>query len=243
MTRDQFFHQVSPVPPHHFFRYVAADWSLEQDAFCRAYIGFSKQEDIFIFQEKFDGYVFVDAKGNEYIAVVEFAPNQKVGTQKDGKRKDPKINSIEQDPEYMKFLEILEKGPEGTGNSVETTLEEIEHREREAKAGRGPENQLTPLLQFLKEKKDEKIKKREEMKDLRKKKDEERKKAREEERQKRRELKEKEIREKEKRDKERLEKKNEKIEEDIKTRQTEKKKKRDKERLEKKNEKIEEDIK
>jgi len=116
-----------------------------------------------------------DNKGNEFVAVVEFAPNQKIGMQKDGKRKDPKINSIEQDPDYMKFLEILEKGPEGTGNSVEQTLEEIETREREAKAGRGPDQQLTPLLQFLKEKKDEKIKKREEMKDLRKKKEEERK--------------------------------------------------------------------
>merc|ERR1712128_308774 len=147
------------------------------------------------------GYVFVDTKGNEYIAIVEFAPHGKIGLQKDGKRKDPKINSIEQDPEYMKFLEILEKGNEGTGFTVETVLEEIEHKEREAKAGRGPEHQLTPLLQFLKEKKDEKIKKREEMKDLRKKKEDERKKAREEERQKRRELKEKEMRDKKKRSK------------------------------------------
>ena len=95
-----------------WFRFVKADYSLGQDVFCRAYINFVNQEDIFIFQEKFDGYVFVDTKGNEYIAIVEFAPHQKIGLQKDGKRKDPKINSIEQDPEYMKFLEILEKGNE-----------------------------------------------------------------------------------------------------------------------------------
>merc|ERR1712142_532931 len=189
MTEEEFLDQISPLPDNDYIRYHKADFSLDQYAYCRAYINFINQEDIFIFQEKFDGYVFVDAKGNEYIAVVEFAPYQKIGMQKDGKRKDPKINSIEQDPEYVKFLESLEKGHEGTGNTVETVLEEIEHREREAKAGRGPENQLTPLLQFLKEKKDEKIKKREEMKDLRKKKEEERKKAREEERQKRRELK------------------------------------------------------
>merc|ERR1712083_1220693 len=189
MTEEEFLEQVSPIPDHDYVRFVKADYSLGQDVFCRAYINFVHQEDIFIFQEKFDGYVFVDNKGNEYIAVVEFAPYQKIGMQKDGKRKDPKINSIEQDPEYVKFLENLEKGHEGTGNTVETVLEEIEHKEREAKAARGPENQLTPLLQFLKEKKDEKLKKREEMKDQRKKKDEERKKAREEERQKRRELK------------------------------------------------------
>merc|ERR1712198_156260 len=101
------------------------------------------------------GYVFVDAKGNEYVAIVEFAPYQKITIQKDNKRKDPKINSIEQDPEYLKFLEGLEKGPEGTGHTVESTLEAIEQREREVKAGRGPENQMTPLLLYLKEKRNE----------------------------------------------------------------------------------------
>ena len=95
-----------------WFRFVKADYSLGQDVFCRAYINFVNQEDIYIFQDKFDGYVFVDSKGNEYVAVVEFAPYQKIGMQKDGKRKDPKINSIEQDPEYVKYLEHLEKGHE-----------------------------------------------------------------------------------------------------------------------------------
>ena len=47
---------------------------------------------------------------------------------------------------------------------MEQTLEEIEHREREARAGRGLENQITPLLQFFKDKKEEKMKKREELK-------------------------------------------------------------------------------
>merc|ERR1712226_412007 len=154
MTEEEFLDQVAPIPDHDYVRFVKADSSLEQDAYSRAYINFVNQEDIFIFQDKFDGYVFVDIKGNEYIAVVEFAPNQKIGM-----RKDPKINSIEQDPDYIKFVEALEKGPEGTGNSVEQTLEEIENKEREAKAGRGPDSQITPLLQFLKEKKDEKIKK------------------------------------------------------------------------------------
>lgn len=37
--------------------------SLGQNAFSRAYINFVKYEDIFLFRDKFDGYVFVDAKG------------------------------------------------------------------------------------------------------------------------------------------------------------------------------------
>ena len=43
---------------------------------------------------------------------------------------------------------------------MEQVLEEIEHKEREAKAGRGRDNQMTPLLQFMKDKKDEKMKKK-----------------------------------------------------------------------------------
>ena len=46
------------------------------------------------------------------MALVEFAPNQKVNHQKESKKKDPKINAIEQDPDYIKFLEMLEKKPE-----------------------------------------------------------------------------------------------------------------------------------
>ena len=82
---------------------------------------------------------------------------------------------------------------QSTGHSIEQTLEEIEQREREARAGRGPESNLTPLLQFFKDKKEEKMRKREELKELRRKKDDERRKAREEERLKRKD--------KEKRDK------------------------------------------
>ena len=50
--------------------------------------------------------------GNEYISIVEFAPNQKIPSQKEQKRRDPKINTIEQDPDYVKFLEMLENKPE-----------------------------------------------------------------------------------------------------------------------------------
>ena len=45
------------------FRFVKADYTFEQAATTRVYINFVNQEDIFIFQERFDGYVFVDSKG------------------------------------------------------------------------------------------------------------------------------------------------------------------------------------
>ena len=64
-------------------RFAKADFSLDQDAFCAAYINFLNQEDVYLFQERFDGYVFVDNKGNEYVAMVEFAPNQKIAAVKE----------------------------------------------------------------------------------------------------------------------------------------------------------------
>jgi len=224
MTKEEFEDQVSPISDNNYLRFVKADPTLDRDAFCTAYINFIDQEDVYIFQERFDGYVFVDNKGNEYISIVEFAPNQKIPIPKEQKRRDAKINTIEQDPDYLKYIEMLESKPESTGLSVEQTLEEIEHRERESRAGRGLEHQITPLLQFFKDKKEEKMKKREELKEQRRKKEEEKRKTREDERLKRKENKEREIKEREKRDKKEVEKKNEKPEEDIKTRQLEKKK-------------------
>merc|ERR1711874_23701 len=135
--------------------------------------------------------------GNDYCGLVEFAPNPKVTPVRENKRKDPKVGTIEQDPDYIKFLEEKEQGlnKDENASTWEQVLEEIETKEREAKAGRGLETKTTPLLQFIKEKKGEKLKKREEQKELRKKREEERKKLREEERLKR---KEKEQREKDK---------------------------------------------
>ena len=100
MTEAVFVEQVGPFPPHDYFYFVEADKSLEphnfsrsvKSWFCplkkpnhyaplnriRAYVNFTNREDIFLFTERFDGYVFVDEKGNEYPAMVELAPYQKV---------------------------------------------------------------------------------------------------------------------------------------------------------------------
>ena len=64
MTKEEFEDQVSPIPDHDYLRFVKADPTLDRDAFCTAYINFLDQEDVYIFQERFDGYVFVDNKGS-----------------------------------------------------------------------------------------------------------------------------------------------------------------------------------
>merc|ERR1711874_892921 len=166
------------------------------------------------------------SKGNEFEAVVEFAPNQKISGVKEGRRKDVKMGTIEQDADYLKFLEALESEGPGSGLTVAQNLEEIEEKERLKKSG---VTETTPLLQFFKENKEEKLKKREEMKSNKRRKEEERRKLRDEERQLRREKKEKEIRENEKR---KGEKRNANIEEDIKSRQRDRKDRKERDKKE-----------
>lgn len=72
MTKECFVEEVSPLPDHNYLWFVEADKSLGQYAFSRAYINFLHQEDIFIFTEKFDGYIFVDAKGKFQFLTLTF---------------------------------------------------------------------------------------------------------------------------------------------------------------------------
>lgn len=107
MTQEQFMEQVSPLPEYDYLYFAKADYSLGQYAFSRAYIDFVDQQDIFIFREKFDNYVFVDGKGTEFTAVVEYAPFQRLPKKRIGKKKDLKCGTIETDPYYITFLESL----------------------------------------------------------------------------------------------------------------------------------------
>lgn len=115
MTEEEFTKQIEPIPDHDYFYFVPADWSLGVNATCRAYINFCNQNDIFIFRDKFDGYVFVDNKGSEYPAVVEFAPFQGLPKGK-SRKKDHKANTIETEPHFLQFLESL-KDEETEGKS------------------------------------------------------------------------------------------------------------------------------
>lgn len=115
MSEEEFLKQIEPIPEHDYFYFVSADWSLGQNASCRAYINFCHQNDIFIFKDKFDGYVFVDAKGTEYPAIVEFAPFQGLPKGK-SRKKDNKSNTIDSEPHYLAFLETLqEQDADGKG--------------------------------------------------------------------------------------------------------------------------------
>ena len=178
MTEEQFLEQVSPLSEHNDFYFSKADPGLGQYSFCRAYINFVHHEDVFIFKDKFDSYVFLDSKGNEYPAIVEFAPSQKIPRRRIGpnglpltaKKRDNKSGTIEQDPDYLNFLEELEKSKTAANlPSADVYLEEIEAKEKELRANHGVVKLTTPLIEYLKQKKAEKLKRVEERREERRK--------------------------------------------------------------------------
>ena len=123
--------------------------------------------DVYSFKERFDNYIFIDSKSNEYPALVEFSPYQRCPKNFDSNtlKKDSKLNTIEQDSDYLKFLETFSCKNQNTNlPSCEAILEELEQKERE-KASMGilgtagmfnTPKIATPLLEYLKKKKDEK---------------------------------------------------------------------------------------
>ncbi|XP_006851618.1 PREDICTED: regulator of nonsense transcripts 3A [Chrysochloris asiatica] len=181
LTKEQLEEQLRPLPAHDYFEFCTADLSLYPHLYSRAYINFRNPDDILLFRDRFDGFVFIDSKGLEYPAVVEFAPFQKISKKK-LKKKDAKTGSIEDDLDYKKFLEAYCVEEEKIVASPESLLGEIEAKTRELIARR-----TTPLLEYIKNRKLEKQRIREEKREERRRRELEKKRLREEEKRKRRE--------------------------------------------------------
>uniref|UniRef100_A0A1B6MEL1 UPF3 domain-containing protein n=1 Tax=Graphocephala atropunctata TaxID=36148 RepID=A0A1B6MEL1_9HEMI len=179
MTEEQFKNQVSPLPEIDYFYFVPADMSLMPNAFCRAYINFVDQSDLFIFTQKFDGYVFVDSKGNEFPAIVEFAPFQRIPKNRPNRKKDPKVGTIEADPGFIAFKERLEAEMLENKTAVNASKQ---HFFETSLIPEKKEAVNTPLLDFVKHRRAEKQKVREEKREEKRKRDLDRKKAKEEQR-------------------------------------------------------------
>ncbi|XP_043439673.1 regulator of nonsense transcripts 3A isoform X2 [Prionailurus bengalensis] len=180
LTKEQLEEQLHPLPAHDYFEFFTADFSLYPHLYSRAYINFRNPDDILLFRDRFDGYIFIDSKGLEYPAVVEFAPFQKIAKKK-LKKKDAKTGSIEDDPEYKKFLETYCVEEEKTNANPETLLGDMEAKTRELIARR-----TTPLLEYIKNRKLEKQRIREEKREERRRRELEKKRLREEEKRKKR---------------------------------------------------------
>ncbi|KAJ8973032.1 hypothetical protein NQ317_012637 [Molorchus minor] len=174
MDQDTFLNQVSPVPDFNYIYTVKGDSSLGEYAFSRVYINFVNSEDIYNFKERFDNYVFLDSKGHEYPAVVEFASFQKIPKKRGKTRMDPKCGTIESDPIYMDFVESLNK-PQEQDEKPEYTLQLTNDNKNDV---------TTPLLEYIKNKRAQRMKVRELRREERKKREFDRKKERYDERRK-----------------------------------------------------------
>lgn len=175
ITQETFLNQVSPVPDYDHIYTVGGDASLGEYSFARVYISFVNPDDVFTFKEKFDNYVFVDAKGHEYPAVVEFAAFQRIPKKRNKQKTDPKCGTIETDPVYLEFLELLKQQPQ----SEEKPEFSLQLTNSETKT-----DVTTPLLEFIKQRRVEKQRVKEERREERKRREFERRKMRDDDRRK-----------------------------------------------------------
>ncbi|KAJ6416244.1 hypothetical protein OIU84_004949 [Salix udensis] len=112
----------------------------------RAYIEFKRPDDVIDFAEFFNGHLFVNEKGTQFKAIVEYAPSQHVPKQ--WSKKDGREGTILKDPEYLEFLEFIAKPVENLP-SAEIQLERRE-AERAGVAKDAPI--VTPLMDFIRQK-------------------------------------------------------------------------------------------
>lgn len=117
----------------------------------RAYIYFKTHDAVCEFNEHFNGHVFVNSKGMEERALVEYAPYQKFPKLK--KRSDLRMGSIEEDPDYLSFVEKLKEQPTILP-SAEVQLDRrlAEEKEKIAAAGGVMPAIVTPLMEDIRAK-------------------------------------------------------------------------------------------
>eukprot|EP00727_Mastigamoeba_balamuthi_P014039 m51a1_g9258 hypothetical protein (267) ;mRNA; f:55245-56612 len=117
--------------------FIPGSVTLRKSKKSKALVNFKDPKTVFAFAEKFNGHAFIDNKGKEDRARVEFAPSQKVCPPR---KKDKREGTLESDPDFLKFVEDLSKPPEPPA-SVEALLD--------AKLRAEDKPIISPLLQSL----------------------------------------------------------------------------------------------
>ncbi|KAG9135488.1 hypothetical protein Leryth_007244 [Lithospermum erythrorhizon] len=120
--------------------------SQKRQVCARAYINFNRPEDVIEFAELFDGHVFVNEKGTQFKVIVEYAPSQRVPKQ--WSKKDGREGTILKDPEYLEFLEFLAKPVE----NLPSAEIQLERREAERSGAAKDTPIVTPLMDFIRQK-------------------------------------------------------------------------------------------
>ncbi|KAL3843657.1 hypothetical protein ACJIZ3_001060 [Penstemon smallii] len=131
---------------YHWITFRPGKSSLKHLKFSRAYIDFNKPEDVIEFAEFFNGHVFVNEKGTQFKAIVEYAPSQRVPKQ--WSKKDGREGTLLKDAEYIEFLEYLAKPIENLPSA------EIQLERKEAERAGAPKDVpiVTPLMDYVRQK-------------------------------------------------------------------------------------------
>nr|CAD7399175.1 unnamed protein product [Timema cristinae] len=145
LTEESFLEHIKPLPSTEHFYFVKAEKRLKQNAFSRAYIKFVKQDDIWQFKERFDNHPFIDNRGAEYRAVVEFAPFQGVPVNDWKQNNGCKVGKLENDRKYLDFLEYQDSEDEDV--TVNRPFQEYFPQENN-----NNKSKTTPLLEYIKDK-------------------------------------------------------------------------------------------
>ncbi|KAG4196713.1 hypothetical protein ERO13_A06G188800v2 [Gossypium hirsutum] len=131
---------------YNWFSFRLGKCSHKQQSYSRAYINFNRPEDVFEFAEFFDGHIFVNEKGTQFKAIVEYAPSQRVP--KPSSKKDGREGTIFKDPDYLEFLKLIAKPVENLPSA------EIQLERKEAELSGAPKEApvVTPLMEFVRQK-------------------------------------------------------------------------------------------
>lgn len=152
LSQSNLFSQFDHLFCHRYnwFRFRPGNSSHKSQRYARAYIDFKNPEDVLEFAGFFHGHVFVNEKGSQFKAIVEYAPCQHVP--KSCPHKDSREGTIYTDPDYLEFLKLIAK-PARNPPSAEIKLERKEAEESEAVKG-APIS--TPLMEFVRKKRADK---------------------------------------------------------------------------------------
>ncbi|XP_060868705.1 regulator of nonsense transcripts 3B [Metopolophium dirhodum] len=141
MTEERFLNEVSPLPEFNYMYFIPGDLHAVPFHHSRVYINFLKEDDMYMFTDKFDGYVFVDDTGDEYPATVELAPYQRIPKKK--LDKDANWGKIHENPVFLEFKRNFEQ------KTIDTTLKTTQHFFESVEDKSQEQDLSTPLLEYL----------------------------------------------------------------------------------------------
>uniref|UniRef100_A0A7C9A6H3 UPF3 domain-containing protein n=1 Tax=Opuntia streptacantha TaxID=393608 RepID=A0A7C9A6H3_OPUST len=147
LTQSAFFDQIDArfSGCYNWSTFRPGKSSYKNQRYARAYVNFNSPEDVFDFADFFNGHVFVNEKGAQFKAIVEYAPSQRVP--KHNAKRDGREGTIYKDPEYLEFLELISKPAE----NLPSADIQLERREAE-RAGIQEAPVVTPLMEYVRKK-------------------------------------------------------------------------------------------